>query len=303
MRGKIKLQEVVLRDGFQSEGRFVDTERKVQLCNQLSRTGLSAIEVTAFVSPKAIPMLADAEQVMSAIDRRPDVTYAVLVPNLRGAERALSAAADEANLFMSVTEGHNRSNLRASCEDSFEQLCAVIERLGGATLQTSLTLSCCFGCAIDGEVSTATVLGWVERFIDRGVNRICLADTTGMAYPSQVIGCVEACLSRWPDLDLGLHFHNTRGMGLANVLAGAVAGVRRFDGSLGGIGGCPYAPGATGNVCTEDMAHLLECEGYETGVDLAALLACARQLPEIVGHDVQGQVVKAGPRLPPDSCS
>ena len=298
MADRIQVQEVVLRDGFQSEGSYVDTARKIDLCNRLSMTGLSAIEVTAFVSPRAIPMLADAAEVFGGIDRQPGVRYAALVPNLRGAEGAIAARADEANLFMSVTEGHNRSNLRASRDASFDQLCVVLDRLQGEAILPSLTLSCCFGCPLDGEVGLDEVLAWVARFVARGQTRICLADTTGMAYPSQVRQTVQACLSRWPGLDLGLHFHNTRGMGLANVLAGVQAGVRRFDGSLGGIGGCPYAPGATGNVCTEDMVHLLACEGYDTGVDLAALLACARELPDILGHAVPGQVVKAGPRLP-----
>lgn len=294
---RIKVQEVALRDGFQSEYDFVPTAQKIALCNALSRTGLSAIEVTAFVSPKAIPLLADAAQVMQGIDRVPGVRYGVLVPNLRGLERALDVGPDDVNLFMSVTEGHNRANVRASCEESFASLSQVIHRAWKESVSINVSLSCAFGCPIDGEVSQHLTLAWVERFMALGVTRISLADTTGMAYPRQVSALCEEAQRRWPQARFSLHFHNTRGMGLANVLAGAATGIRSFDASLGGIGGCPYAPGASGNICTEDTVHLLECEGFDTGVDLSALIACARQLPEIVGHGVPGQVVKAGARL------
>lgn len=294
---RIHIHEVVLRDGLQGEARFVPTADKIALCDRLSRTGLSKIEVTSFVSPKAIPTLADAEQVMQSILRVSGVMYSVLVPNLRGAERAAATRPDEFNLFMSVTEGHNQSNLRMSREQSFEGLCEVIVLAERERIPVNVSLSCCFGCPIDGEVSLAEPLAWASRFIALGVTRISLCDTTGMAYPAQVEALTRAFLRRWPQAELTLHFHNTRGMGLANILAGAAAGARRFDASLGGIGGCPYAPGATGNVCTEDAVHMLQLQGYDTGVNLDALIACARSLPALVGHEVPGQVVKAGRRF------
>lgn len=294
---RVHIHDVVLRDGLQGEARLIPTADKVALCDRLSRTGLSKIEVTSFVSPKAIPMLADADELMRRIERLPGVQYTVLVPNLRGAERAAATGPDEFNLFMSVTEGHNRSNVRMSREQSFEGLCEVIALAGRERIPVNVSLSCCFGCPIDGEVTAQESLAWAARFLERGVTRLSLCDTTGMAYPAQVEALTGEFLRRWPQAELTLHFHNTRGMGLANILAGVQAGARRFDASLGGIGGCPYAPGATGNVCTEDVVHMLHLQGFETGVNLEALIACARGLPALLGHDVPGQVMKAGRRL------
>lgn len=291
------MQEVATRDGFQSEVRFIPTADKIALIDRLSKTGLAKIEVTSFVSPKAIPMLADADAVMAGITRVPGVEYAVLVPNLKGAERAAAWKPDEINLIMSVTEGHNLSNVRMTREQSFAALRDVVALCKREKIPVNVSLSCCFGCPIDGEVTRDESLGWAARYLELGVDGISLCDTTGMAYPSQVASAVREYRRRWPDAGLTMHFHNTRGLGLANVLAAANEGAARFDSSLGGLGGCPYAPGATGNVCTEDVTHLLELEGYDTGVDLLALLACARDLPSLVGHEVPGQVMKAGRRL------
>ncbi|HKY92458.1 MAG TPA: hydroxymethylglutaryl-CoA lyase [Nevskiaceae bacterium] len=296
-RSRVHLQEVVTRDGFQSEVRFIPTADKIALIDRLSRTGLAKIEVTSYASPKAIPMLADAEAVMAGITREPGVEYGVLVPNLKGAERAAAAKPDEFNLVMSVTEGHNLSNVRMTREQSFAALRDVVALAKRERIPVNVSLSCCFGCPIDGEVTQAQALGWAARYLELGVDGVSLCDTTGMAFPSQVAAMVREYRRRWPDAGLTMHFHNTRGLGLANVLASANEGATRFDGSLGGLGGCPYAPGATGNVCTEDVAHLLELEGFDTGVDLLALLAVARDIPTLVGHEVPGQVMKAGRRL------
>lgn len=292
--GRVYIQEVATRDGFQIEERFVPTQDKIALVNRLSRTGLAKIEVTSFVSPKAIPALADAEEVMNRIDRVEGVVYAVLVPNVRGAERAVACRAGELNLVMSVSETHNLANLRMTREQSFKQLTEVIRFAQPTGVALNVSLSCSFGCPMEGEVKADEVLRWAGRFLDLGVNGISLCDTTGMAYPTQVNGLTGEFLRRWPKAALTLHFHNSRGMGLANVLAALDPGAERFDASLGGLGGCPYAPGATGNICTEDLLHMLELMGYETGVDLDALIAASRLLPELVGHDVPGQVVKAG---------
>jgi hydroxymethylglutaryl-CoA lyase len=293
-RPRIYLQDVAVRDGFQIEPVFIPTERKIALIDSLSRTGLAKIEVTSFTSPKAIPALADAEEVMSGIQRVPGVIYTVLVPNMRGAERALGCRADELNLVMSVSETHNLTNLRMTRQQSFAQLQEVIEFARPSGVALNVSLSCSFGCPMEGDVDKRAMFDWVQRFIDLGVHGLTLCDTTGMAYPTQVGDICRTFKSSWPGTELTLHFHNTRGMGLANALAAIEAGADRFDASLGGLGGCPYAPGATGNICTEDLAHMLELMGYDTNVNVDGLIRCARQLPEILGHDVPGQVAKAG---------
>ena len=290
---RIFFNEVVLRDGFQIEPIFIPTDTKVALVDALSDCGYAKIEVTSFTSPKAIPMLRDADEVMGRIHRRPGVEYTVLVPNLRGAERALEARADELNLVMSTSETHNLANLRMPMAESFAALSEVIRRVDGKT-PVNVSLSCCFGCPMEGDVVEADVLVWVGRFADLGVRGITVCDTTGMAHPAQVSRMMEALQQRFDALQLTAHFHNTRGMGLANVLAAVQGGITRFDGSLGGLGGCPYAPGASGNICSEDAIHMLDAMGCDTGIDLTKLLAVARQLPQIVGHDVPGQVAKAG---------
>jgi hydroxymethylglutaryl-CoA lyase len=297
-RRRIYMQEVGTRDGFQSEGAFVETDDKIALVNALSRTGMAKIEVTAFVSPQAIPALRDAEVVLREIERAPGVVYTALVPNLRGAERAIFARADELNLVMSATESHNVSNLRMTREQSFSGLKQVAALARDAGLPVNISLSCVFGCPMEGDVEDATVLEWVQRFVEEaGARGVTLCDTTGMAFPQQVARLTRLCIERWPGTEFTLHFHNTRGMGLANVLAAIDAGANRFDASLGGIGGCPYAPGASGNVCSEEIVHALELMGYDTGVDLGALIAASKRLPALIGHDIPSQIVKAGQRL------
>ena len=295
---RIFLQEVGTRDGLQAEAAFVPTEDKIALVNALSAAGLAKIEVTSFVSPKAIPALRDAEQVLREITRQPGVVYSALVPNVRGAERAVESKADELNLVMSASESHNLSNLRMTREQSFAGLAEVVRAVQGSGVAINVSLSCTFGCPMEGDVPVATVLQWCERYLDAlGARGVTLCDTTGMAYPTQVAELTQAFRARWPNTELTLHFHNTRGMGLANVLAAIDAGADRFDASFGGIGGCPYAPGASGNVCTEEVAHALALMGYDTGIDLQGLLAAAAQLPALIGHDVPSQILKAGQRL------
>jgi hydroxymethylglutaryl-CoA lyase len=296
-RPRAFIQEVALRDGLQNEACFVPTPDKIALIDALSRTGLAKIEVTSFTSPKAIPALADAEAVMAGIARVQGVCYSALVPNVRGAERAVACSVDEFNLVMSVSETHNLTNLHMTREQSFAHLADAIGLAKQVGIATNVSLSCVFGCPMEGNIDPRVSLGWASRFVDLGVRGITLCDTTGMAYPALVSSITEQFNARWPDIALTLHFHNTRGMGLANVLAATQSGARRFDAALGGIGGCPYAPGATGNVCTEDMVHMLDLNGCETGIDIAALVTCASRLPELVGHEVPGQLLRAGPRL------
>lgn len=290
---RIYFNEVATRDGFQIEPNFIPTDQKVELIDALSQCGYAKVEVTSFTSPKAIPMLKDAEEVMSRIQRNPKVEYSVLVPNLRGAQRALDSKADELNLVMSTSETHNRSNLRMGREESFSALREVIEFINGR-IPINISLSTAFGCPMEGDVPQDAVLNYVSRFNDLGVRGVTICDTTGMAEPVQVTKMIDALHKQFKHLQLTMHFHNTRGMGLANILASVQSGISRFDGSLGGLGGCPYAPGASGNVCSEDAIHMVDAMGYDTGIDVDALLGIAKSLPQIVGHDVPGQVAKAG---------
>ena len=290
---RIYFNEVVTRDGFQIEPNFISTDAKVALIDALSLCGYAKIEATSFTSPKAIPMLRDADEVMGRIQRVPGVEYIALVPNLRGAERAMEAKADELNLVMSTSETHNLANLRMTRAQSFAALAGVVRYVDGQA-PINVSLSTCFGCPMEGDVALADVFGVARRFADLGVRGLTLCDTTGMAHPLQVTRMAEALQQQLPNTELTLHFHNTRGMGLANILAAVQSGITRFDGSLGGLGGCPYAPGASGNVCSEDAIHMLDAMGYDTGMDVARLIKLARQLPQMVGHEVPGQVAKAG---------
>ena len=293
MMTRLFFNDVVARDGFQIEPNFIPTDDKVALIDALSQCGFAKIEVTSFTSPKAIPMLRDAEEVMRRIQRVNGVEYTVLVPNLRGAERAFESRADEFNLVMSTSETHNRANLRVDREKSVAALTEVIRFVDGRT-PINVSLSTAFGCPMEGDVPQSVVEQYVQRFADLGVRGISICDTTGMAHPAQVSKMAEDLLRKFDSVELTFHFHNTRGMGLANILTAVQSGITRFDGSLGGLGGCPYAPGASGNISSEDAIHMLDAMGYETGIDLDALLAIAKQLPQIVGHGVPGQVVKAG---------
>lgn len=290
---RVHIHDVAMRDGLQIEPVFVPTERKIALINALGRTGVSKIEATSFTSPKAIPALRDAEDVMNGIDRVPGVKYAVLVPNLKGAERAMLCKADEINLVMSASQTHNLANLRMTREQSARSLLQIVDVAAGQ-VDVNISISTAFGCPMEGVVAPEEVIRLGDRFAERGVRGITLCDTTGMANPAQVEALCAGLTERWKGLEITLHFHNTRGMGLANVIAGLAVGIDRYDSSLAGLGGCPYAPGATGNICTEDLAHMLDSMGMETGVRLDALIACAMQMAEMVGHDVPGQVMKAG---------
>jgi hydroxymethylglutaryl-CoA lyase len=307
---RLYINDVAVRDGFQIEKQFVPTATKIEVVNQLSRTGLHKIEVTSFVSPKAVPAMADAVEVLAGIERVPGVVYVALVPNIRGVRNAADAAKrpDEVNGVVSASETHNLANINRTHEQSLAELPEMVKGAHAAGMKITMSLSTTFGCPFEGHVHEDVVMDFVARFRELGFDGISLADTTGMANPRQVRELVRKVLDRFPppnDTYYTLHFHNTRGMGLANVVAGIEAGVRSFDGSISGLGGCPFAPGATGNICTEDMVNMLEDMGYDTRVDLAKLLGVARRIPAVVGHEVPGQVMKAGQTLelhdPPES--
>jgi len=291
---RVYVHDVAVRDGFQIEPAFVPTDVKIALIDELSATGLAKIEATAFVSPKAVPNLRDAEAVMRGIRRVPGVIYSALVPNAKGAERAVACEVDEINLVVSASETHNCANVNRTTEQSLSGFRDVMSIVHGTGVAVNGSISTTFGCPFEGSIPEIRVFHCVERYLELGMDGITLADTTGMAHPKQVRELTRAVLARFPTAEITLHFHNTRGMGLANVLAGLETGVMRYDASLGGLGGCPFAPGATGNICTEDLVHMLEAMGYQTGVDLDKLLVAARRLPDIVGHDLPGQVAKAG---------
>jgi hydroxymethylglutaryl-CoA lyase len=292
---KLVIQEVAPRDGLQIEPTWIETADKIALIDAMSGLGFTRIEAGSFVSPKAIPALRDGEAVFQQIKRALGVIYVALVPNLKGAQRALDARAGELNLVMSASQTHNRANMRMSCERSLDAFGDIV-KLAGDTQPVLLngTVATAFGCPFEGVIDEDRVVGIVDAYREMGMQGITLADTTGMANPRQVARLVARVLERVPASALTLHFHNTRGLGLANVLAAADAGARRFDAALGGLGGCPFAPGASGNICTEDLVNLCEEMGIPTGIDLDGLIALSRSLPALLGHDVPGQVAKAG---------
>ena len=291
---RLYIQEVVTRDGFQAESSFIPSADKIALINRLSLAGYAKIEVTSFTSPKAIPMLADAEEVMSKIERVPGVEYTVLIPNLKGAERALRVGVDEFNLVMSVSEPHNQSNLRMTRADSAKALGDVIRLAHDTKVAVNVSLSTSFGCPMSGMTPLSELMHWIDHFANEGVRGISICDTTGMANPQHVKEVCEQAQSKYPAMEWTLHFHNTRGMGLANALAAVEVGINRFDSSLGGLGGCPYAPGATGNVCTEELVHMFDLMGYNTNINLDLLLECSAQLRDLVGRALPSQLLLAG---------
>ncbi|WP_246794160.1 hydroxymethylglutaryl-CoA lyase [Burkholderia perseverans] len=288
------VQEVAPRDGLQIEPKWVETADKIALIDALSTLGFTRIEAGSFVSPKAIPALRDGDAVFRGIRRAPGVTYVALIPNAKGAELALAAQADELNLVMSASQTHNRANMRMSCERSLAGFGDIVGLVRGERVSLNATVATAFGCPFEGRIDEARVLDIVGAYRELGIGGVTLADTTGMANPRQVARLVARVLELVPAAALTLHFHDTRGLGLANVLAAYEAGARRFDASLGGLGGCPFAPGASGNICTEDLVNLCDEVGIPNTIDLAGLLPLSRTLPALVGHEVPGQVAKAG---------
>ena len=291
---RVTICEVGTRDGFQIEPDFIPTERKIEVVDRLSATGMPRIEVTSFVSPKAVPQLKDAEAVMAGITRRPGTRYSALVPNDKGAVRAVDAGVDEIHTVVSASESHNLANVNMTIAESIAKLKATAEvaHRGGKPVYAGI--SCSFGCPFEGDVPVAQLESVVARLVDLGARGIGLADTTGMANPAQVSCVLERLAPRFPGIEWTLHTHDTRAMAIPNILAAMEAGVANFDGSIGGLGGCPFAPGASGNVCTEDLIHCLHAMGVETGVNLDALIATSRRVQEIVGRTLPGQIVKAG---------
>ena len=295
---RVEINEVGPRDGLQIEAAHVPTPDKIALVNALSACGFTRIEVTSFTSPKAIPALADAQDVMHGIERREGVIYTALVPNIRGLERARECAMDEINLVMSASETHNRANLRMTREQSLAELLGILKAAGAApALPCNVSLSTVFGCPFEGDVEPEEVIRLASSLVEAGASGITLCDTTGMAYPSQVAELCERVQAAVPHTPLTIHLHNTRGMALANAMAAWQTGVTRFDAAAGGLGGCPYAPGASGNVATEELVHMFECMSIDTGVELSALLEVVRGLPALVQREFNLPLLAAGHRL------
>ena len=291
----ISLREVGPRDGLQNEDP-VPTEDKIELIDRLSHTGVRRIEAVSFVRPEAIPQMADADEVWRGIHRAAGIRYSALVPNLRGARRALDVGVTEIEAVVSASDTHNRKNVRRSTEESLDDIAVIIDETHqrGATCQ--VIISTAWGCPYEGDVPVDRVVRVASRAVADGADSISFGDTTGMATPGRVRSLVGAFRSAHQGTPLNLHFHNTRGTGLANVLTALELGVADFDASVGGLGGCPYAPGATGNIATEELVHMVQDMGIETGISLEALLEAAAEAERAVGHTLPSQLLRAGPR-------
>jgi hydroxymethylglutaryl-CoA lyase len=294
MQKRIEIVEVGPRDGLQSEPELLPTATKVEFIERAIAAGIRRIEVTSFVNPKRVPQMADAEAVLAALPRRADVQYVGLVLNRRGFERAVSAGCTEIGMAVVASDTFNRRNQGVSSDESVAAWLDIAHEAQRAGLRAQVTVSAAFGCPFEGEVPVARVVELARRVAEAEPLEISLADTIGVGAPAQVIEVIESVRAALPRMPLRCHFHNTRNTGLANAFAALTAGVRTFDASLGGIGGCPFAPAATGNVPTEDLVYMLHRSGYETGIDLDAAIATGKWLQEQLGRPVPGMLVKAG---------
>jgi hydroxymethylglutaryl-CoA lyase len=297
MPSAARIREVGPRDGFQNEPETIATADKVRLIDMLSASGLERIEVTSFVRPDVIPQLSDAAEVLAGVQRRDGVSFSVLIPNERGLERALEMRErfDEINVFVSASETHNRRNVNRSIEESLAGLERTLATARGAGLRCEGVISTSFGCPYEGEVPPERVFAIAERLAAAGCAEVGFGDTTGMANPRQVHAFFAAARDRLGEPELTAHFHNTRGQGLANLLAALEEGISSFESSFGELGGCPVPPGSTGNVSTEDVVSMLHEMGIETGVDLPRLIEASRAAQEVLGRPLGAHVLRAGP--------
>ncbi|HYN93427.1 MAG TPA: hydroxymethylglutaryl-CoA lyase [Pilimelia sp.] len=295
MPAAVEIREVGPRDGLQNE-EPVPTAAKVRLLDALAGTGVRRIEAVSFVHPRAIPQMADADDVWRQARRAPGVRYSALVPNAKGAQRAVAAGFTEVEVVVSASDTHNRRNVNRATDESLDDIAGITDLLHAAGATVEVIVATAFGCPYEGDVDPGRVARIVDRVRADGADRVAFGDTTGMATPPRVRAVVAAVRDRQPDLPVLLHFHDTRGTALANVLTALQLGVTEYDASVGGLGGCPYAPGASGNVATEGLVHMLHDMGIATGIDLEALLAAARLAEELVGRPLPSGVLRAGPR-------
>ena len=292
---QVSVREVGPRDGLQNEDP-VPTAAKIELIDRLSATGVERIEAVSFVRPEAIPQMADAAEVWQGITRSPAVRYSALVPNLRGAARALDAGVTELEAVVSASDTHNRKNVNRGTAESLDDIAQIIGQAHDRGASCQVIISTAWGCPYEGDVPVERVVATAGRALADGADTVSFGDTTGMATPGRVKRLIGEFRSAHPEAELNLHFHNTRGTGLANVLAALEMGVSDFDASVGGLGGCQYAPGATGNIATEELVHMVEDMGVGTGIDLAALIDAAADAERIIGRQLPSQVLRAGPR-------
>ncbi|MFG3698852.1 hydroxymethylglutaryl-CoA lyase [Micromonospora sp. NPDC047620] len=293
--GFVSIREVGPRDGLQNEDP-IPTDAKVRLLDALSGTGVRRIEAVSFVHPKAIPQMADADEVWQRAAKADGVRYSALVPNTRGAQRALAAGFTEIEVVVSASDTHNRRNVNRSTEESLDDIAELIDLLHGAGAQAEVIIATSFGCPYEGDTDPARVAAIVDRVVRDGADRVAFGDTTGMGTPRRVRELLTAVRDRNAQVPVLLHFHNTRGTALANMLTALELGVTEFDASVGGLGGCPYAPGASGNLATEEAVHMLHDMGIDTGIDLAALIEVAELAERLVGRQLPSGVLRAGPR-------
>jgi len=294
---KVTIVDVGPRDGFQMEPGFIPTEQKIKIIDQLSETGITRMETTSFVHPKYVPQLADAEEVLSRIKKKNDVVYEALVPNVKGMERAIQAGVTHIDLIVSASESHNQRNVRMSIAESMKALREVVRLALHNDMTVTGGIPCAFGCSIEGWVSPKVVSDMADQYLDMGVQEISLGDTVGLADPAQMYEMVGHHIQklRGTERGLRLHFHDSRGAGLANVLAAMLAGATIFDTSLCGLGGCPFAPGATGNIATGDTVNMLEAMGIDTGIDIRKLIELEKMVQDLLGKKLPGEVLKSGP--------
>ncbi|HET9461745.1 MAG TPA: hydroxymethylglutaryl-CoA lyase [Gaiellaceae bacterium] len=291
---RIEICDVGPRDGLQNDPKILQPETRAELVNRLAGAGLPRIEAVSFVNPERVPQMGDAEEVVAGIDRAAGVLYAGLVLNEKGYDRLAAVSLDEVHFAFAATETFNQRNQNASVEESLTAASRIVERGHEDGLRVTVTVGAAFGCPFEGEVPPSTPLGLAERLVATGADEIVFADTIGVGVPRQVRELVEQTLSFANGKPIGLHLHNTRNTGIANALVGIEAGATVLDASIGGIGGCPFAPRATGNICTEDLVYMLHGEGIETGVDLNELISVAEWLEGVLGRELEGMVYRAG---------
>ena len=294
---EVRVTEVGPRDGFQSEKTVLKTEDKIDIINNLIEAGFPRIEVSSFVSPKAIPQLADAETILNKVNRNSNTTLAALVPNSRGALRAVEAKLDQIVVFLSASESHNKKNVNRSVDESLQGFREIADIAGKNNIPIQGDIATAFGCPFEGNISPKKLANISKEYKEMGFRGVTLGDTTGMATPVVVTNAINAIRDNIPDFNITLHFHNTRGVGLANVMTGLNEGITDYESCFGGMGGCPFAPNATGNICSEDLIYLLHEMGIKTGIDLDKTIAIAKKVENLVGHKLPGQVMRAGHRL------
>lgn len=288
----IIIRDVGPRDGLQAESNFIETETKIKLIQHLAQCGIRMVEATSFVSPKAIPQLRDAESVVKEIRKISGLVISALVGNIKGVQRAITAGVDEVQVVISASEEHNKRNVNKSIRESLLQLKDIISEAQKADIQVRAAIATAFGCPFQGKISVRQILWMVENFVEMGIKQVTLADTAGLGDPFLVEEVVTETKNKYPQVELALHFHDTRGLGLANSLAGLQSGVTIFETSLGGLGGCPFIPQATGNIATEDLVFMCERMGIHTGVNLDKIVEAAKWLERLLGRQLPGHIIK-----------